>query len=254
MSISPDFENYGGSYLLSQQAAAKYIYGGGNDFIGRHDGQFMIPSNQMDELLNRHPNDPRAWEKQLGIEEYNLGNHPVRVDVYSPQAYNLREPTVDLSGSNDKFTGDGKTSGGYNEAVIDPFPNPNHPGNEHIGQITPINVNLSEHHNTSSAESMPPDRRPQWPSSDPQNLSSGKNPPTGQQQPTGPNLTDIDPPRNPQISGNPIPAGPLGGTNFTQSPATTPAQNVAQDADSLTALPTPTDAQKAAKSVTGGIT
>ena len=165
MNVSPEFDKNGGSYLISQSAADLHIYNPNKELIGRPDGQFMIPSNQMDQLLVKHPNDPRAWEKQLGLNPNSLGEHPLRVDVYSPQQYNLREPTADLSGSNDKFVPDGKTAGGYDEAIINQFPNPTIPGNESVGRVTPVEMNISEKQGASTAiETMPPDRRADWPS------------------------------------------------------------------------------------------
>ena len=63
--VSSDFEKYGGSYLISNSNYEDYIEG--RNEIGRPDGQFMIPSNQMDELLANYPDNPREWESQLGF-------------------------------------------------------------------------------------------------------------------------------------------------------------------------------------------
>ena len=92
--ISSDFEKYGGSYLISDKNYEKYI--NGVDNIGRPDGQFMAPKNQMDDLLQNHPNNPREWERQLGLEKNSLGDSNIRrVDVYNPQDYNPRLPSSD---------------------------------------------------------------------------------------------------------------------------------------------------------------
>ena len=134
---SGDFTKYGGSYLLSNQQYETYVVD--HEYIGRPDGQFMIPSNQMDELLQNYPNDPREWERQLGLNENSLGDENIhRVDVYHPQDYEPRMPTPDLSGSNEKFLeGTGKTPGGQDECVSNPFPNPEyHP---EVGKITTTN-------------------------------------------------------------------------------------------------------------------
>ena len=113
--VSQNFEENGGSYLLSDKNYEEHIEG--QDNIGRPDGQFMVPSNQMDDLLHNHPNDPREWERQLGLRENSLGDENIhRVDVYHPQDYEPRLPTSDLSGANDKFLeGQGKTPGGQEE-------------------------------------------------------------------------------------------------------------------------------------------
>lgn len=138
MNISNDFNQYGGSYLLSNDAYEDYVQG--RDVIGRPDGQFMIPTNQMDELTKSYPNNPREWEKQLGLNEGSLGNERIRrVDVYNPQDYNPRLPTSDLSGANNKFLeGKGKVPGGQDECVIDQFPNPEK--NQSVGKISRVDV------------------------------------------------------------------------------------------------------------------
>ncbi len=133
--VSSDFEEYGASYLISEENYERYI--AGREEIGRPDGQFVIPSNQMDSLLEEYPDDPREWERQLGLDEGSLGDSNIRrVDVYSPEEYNLREPTEDMSGANDQFLGTGETPGGQNEAVIDQFENPEE--NSEVGSISTL--------------------------------------------------------------------------------------------------------------------
>ena len=128
--ISNNFNN-GASFLISQKGYDRWI--ANEDMIGRPDGQFCSPSNEMDNLLNDYPNNPREWENKLGLDEGSLGDNPKRVDINNPYDYNLREPTADMSGSNDKFTGTGETIGGVSEGVIDRFPNPEK--NKDIGEI-----------------------------------------------------------------------------------------------------------------------
>ena len=90
----------------------------------------------MDDLIESTGGDPRQLESELGLEEGSLGETPVRVDVNNPGQFNLREPSPELSGSNDLYIGDGTTPGGQSEAVIDPFPNPEY--NPDVGQITDV--------------------------------------------------------------------------------------------------------------------
>lgn len=134
--ISPDFEKHGGSYLLSDENYEKYVNGLNN--IGRADGQFMIPSNQMDDLLKNHTDNPREWERQLGLNDNSLGDSIIhRVDVYNPQDYEPRFPTSELSGINDRFLeGRGKVPGGQDECVINQFPNPEN--NPDVGKISEV--------------------------------------------------------------------------------------------------------------------
>lgn len=143
--VSRDFEFHGGSYLISDKNYAQYIEGA--ESIGRPDGQFMIPANQMNELLAKHSDEPREWERQLGLEKGSLGDSNIhRVDVYNPQDYNPRLPTEDMSGANDKFIPGGKTPGGQDECVINQFPNPEN--NPSVGKITTIDNGISDTQNT----------------------------------------------------------------------------------------------------------
>ena len=120
--VSSDF-NSGASYLISEENYYRYIQG--NTTIGRPDGQFVAPYNQMDDLLIRANGDVSVMEEALGLDPGSLGSNPQRVNIYNPQDYNLRLPTADMSGSNSNFIEGGTTSGGVSEGVIDPFPNPN---------------------------------------------------------------------------------------------------------------------------------
>lgn len=134
--VADDFNKYGGSYLLSSNNYEDYVQG--HNFIGRPDGQFITPSNQIDDMLNKYPDNPREWERQLGLNEGSLGDEKIRrVDVYNPQDYEPRLPTSDLSGANDKFLeGQGKVPGGQDECVINQFPNPDN--NPRVGKISEV--------------------------------------------------------------------------------------------------------------------
>lgn len=239
MSISNDFLNNGGSYLISETNARDYIYKNDPSLIGRPDGQFMIPTNQMDELLEKHPNDPRAWEKQLGLSEGSLGEYPLRVDIYSPQQHNLREPTSDLSGSNDKFVPDGKTAGGYDEAIINQFPNPTLSGNENVGKVTPVKISLSKKQEaTISAEIIPPDRRAAWPSNSVNKKISG------------PELQDIPPIPSPKTADQPS-LGPENPSKITSVENSDMLKNLSGNKDPGTTLEN--KAVSAANKAAGGM-
>ena len=140
MDTSKDFRQQGASYLISKENYGRYVYG--RDQIGRPDGQFCIPSNQMDELINDYPDNPKEWENQLGLERGSLGDDDIRrVDVYEPQSYNLRPPSEEMSGVNEHYLGTGKVPGGQDEAVIDQFPNPEN--NPEVGEITTLSPTKS---------------------------------------------------------------------------------------------------------------
>lgn len=151
-SVSAYFGQHGGSYLIGDDNYSRFV--SGHNDIGRPDGQFMIPSNQMDELLTNYSNDPREWERQLGLWEGSLGNEDIRrVDVYNPHDYEPRLPTSDLSGSNEKFIPGGKTPGGQDECVINQFPNPEN--NPTVGKITTLDNSLSDARNTNYISATP---------------------------------------------------------------------------------------------------
>lgn len=128
--ISSDFKN-GASWLMSEENY--YLYAYGQDIIGRPDGQFVAPNNQIDDLMNKYPNQPREWENALGLDKGSLGDNPYRINVYEPEKFNLRETNINMSGSNDKFIPGGKTTGGIDESVIEPIPNPEK--NPEVGNI-----------------------------------------------------------------------------------------------------------------------
>lgn len=141
--MSNDFEN-GGSWLLSEKNYDRYIRN--QDFVGRIDGQFVAPSNQINDLLDKYPNNPREWEKALGLNKDSLGENPYRVDVFEPHKFGLREPSSDMSGANDKFIpGAGKTSGGIDEGVINPIPNPEK--NPYVGKVQSTSEYYKEKNN-----------------------------------------------------------------------------------------------------------
>ena len=144
--LSSDFKN-GGSYLLSQDAYDRYV--ADREFIGRPDGQFVTPTNQMDDMLKEANGDIHYMENKLGLPDGRLGDNPVRIDIYQPEDYNLRMPDSSMSGTNENFLpGKGKTSGGMSEGVIDQIPNPEN--NPTVGKISFVNngidnTNMSSH-------------------------------------------------------------------------------------------------------------
>ena len=119
--VSKDFKN-GASFLITKKDYLRFI--AGKKKVGRVDGQFVIPKKDMDNLLKKSNGDIAQIEKALGIPEGNWQDKGglVRVDIPNPEDYNLRLPTANMSGANEKFELGGKTSGGIPEGVIDQVP------------------------------------------------------------------------------------------------------------------------------------
>ena len=122
--VSKDFKD-GASFLITKKDYLRFIVGKKN--VGRVDGQFVIPKKEMDNLLKKTNGDIVQIERALGIPEGNWQDKGglIRVDIPNPQDYNLRLPTANMSGANEKFELGGKTSGGIPEGVIDQVPKMN---------------------------------------------------------------------------------------------------------------------------------
>lgn len=109
----------GASYLVPKPALDKY----GRTMVGRPDGQFIIPSSEMDDLLRAADGDISKIEDALGIPQGSWqGQELIRIDIPKPSNHNLRMTTGAESGANDLFIEGGFTPGGQSEAIIDPIP------------------------------------------------------------------------------------------------------------------------------------
>ncbi|OAB78723.1 hypothetical protein ULVI_09075 [Cochleicola gelatinilyticus] len=119
--VHKDFKT-GASYLVTGDAYEKFIKNAKK--IGRPDGQFVAPSNHIDNLLTDSAGDISKIEKALGIPNGGWQNKGGvhRIDIPNPQKYNLRAPNSDMSGANELFVPRGVTSGGIPEAVINQVP------------------------------------------------------------------------------------------------------------------------------------
>ena len=88
---------------------------------GQVDGtSFEMTRSQADELLAATNGDPRALERALGLPEGQLdGNTLMRVDFDAPADLDLRMPSGNEAGANDKWIPGGRLPDGAAEAVID---------------------------------------------------------------------------------------------------------------------------------------
>ncbi len=87
--VSEKFDS-GASYLISQERYKYYICEeGGTGLIGRPDGQFVAPINEMDDVLLQADNAPRIMEELSGLEEGSCG------DAEEPGSRRSDQPVVD---------------------------------------------------------------------------------------------------------------------------------------------------------------
>jgi hypothetical protein len=88
--------------------------------IAQRDGtSFVMPKSEADALIEAAHGDPRAIEKALGLVDGFLdSNNIVRIDIGHHDQYDLRIPSGNEAGANDKWTPGGKLPNGASEAVI----------------------------------------------------------------------------------------------------------------------------------------
>ncbi len=89
--------------------------------IAQRDGtSFVMPKNEVDDLIAKTGGDPRAMERELGLPDgFFDTNQVVRVDVDNPRDFGLRMPSGNEAGANDQWLPGGLLPNGVSEAVID---------------------------------------------------------------------------------------------------------------------------------------
>jgi hypothetical protein len=89
--------------------------------ISQRDGtSFVMPRHEADALVEATAGNPRALERSLGLPEgFFDDDRIVRVDIPNPQDYNLRVPSGNEAGANDRWIPGGVLPDGTSEAVID---------------------------------------------------------------------------------------------------------------------------------------
>ena len=119
--VHKDFKS-GASFLMTGDAYD--FFGRGKSHLGRPDGQFVAPTNQINDLLKKSKGDISVIEKGLGIPSGEWANKGglYKIDIPKPSEHNLRLPTSNLSGANELFIPGGTTSGGIAEAVVNQVP------------------------------------------------------------------------------------------------------------------------------------
>ena len=96
--------------------------------LGRQDGLFVLPKNEMDKMLARTGDNIAKIEKELGIPAGNWMRNTIedskpqsviRIDINANQISNLRIPNGNEIGANSMWIPGGYTINGVSEAVID---------------------------------------------------------------------------------------------------------------------------------------
>ena len=107
------FKN-GASRLMTQDNLDAYG-------IAQRDGtSFIAPNHEIDEIIAKAAGDKKALEKALGFPDGFLDKETmVRIDIPSPQGFNLRIPTGNEAGANALWIPGGKLPNGNLEGVID---------------------------------------------------------------------------------------------------------------------------------------
>lgn len=108
----------GAAYILSKKTYDRFYKN--EDKLGWTDGtQFVLPKNEVDNVLNNAGGDLAKLEKELG---YNIGSLEngdyIIMYVNNPKKYNISLPSGNEMGANDNWIPGGYTSGGIPEAVV----------------------------------------------------------------------------------------------------------------------------------------
>ncbi|MCX2803412.1 RHS repeat-associated core domain-containing protein, partial [Microbulbifer thermotolerans] len=110
----------GASYLVPEDILDRF----GRDVLGCPDNtQFVMSSNEMNDLLRKANGDISYLENELGIPKGAWeGRTLKRIDIPNPTALNLRMPSGNEFGANEEWLAGGYLPTGYSEAVIDRIP------------------------------------------------------------------------------------------------------------------------------------
>ena len=119
--LSPEFvqqhlERFDGGVTRFMTSESLEIFG-----IGQRDGTtFVFPRNELDNLMAATGGDMCRLEQALGLPDGYFDTYEVvRVDIADPRDYNLRVPSGNEAGANDRWLPGGYLPEGMPEAVID---------------------------------------------------------------------------------------------------------------------------------------
>jgi len=110
------------SYLVTGQTYNGFIKGQAS--VGRPDGLFISTAGPIDDVLLKAGGNVSIIEEELGIPNgaWQDKGGIYRIDIQSPESFNLRIPNGSEAGANVLWEPGGYTSGGEIEAVTDAIP------------------------------------------------------------------------------------------------------------------------------------
>jgi hypothetical protein len=110
----------GASDLVPKDVLDRY----GRDLVGRPDNaQFVLSKTELDNLVAKSGGNIAEMEKALGIPSGQWqGREMVRIDIPDPKGSNVRLPSGNEAGANEKWLPGGKTPEGYSEAIVNQVP------------------------------------------------------------------------------------------------------------------------------------
>jgi len=109
----------GASYFTPKWALDAF----GRDPVGRGDGQFVMATQQVNEMLFRTNGDMGMIETELGIPGGTWqGQEMVVIQIADPKSVNLRIPSGNEEGANELWLAGGQLPTGHDEGVTDSIP------------------------------------------------------------------------------------------------------------------------------------
>ncbi|GAA6171761.1 RHS repeat-associated core domain-containing protein [Colwellia sp. KU-HH00111] len=109
----------GASYFAPKWALDAF----GRDPVGRDDGQFVMATKQVNEMLSRTNGDMGMIETELGIPGGTWqGQEMVVIEIADPKSVNLRIPSGNEEGANELWLAGGQLPTGHDEGVTDSIP------------------------------------------------------------------------------------------------------------------------------------
>jgi len=109
----------GASYLTTKDILDRF----GRKLLGRQDGQFVMPTKELNKLIDKKGVTIADIEKELGIPASAWkGKVLVKIDIAQPEKLNLRIPKGNEAGANELWIPGGKLPTGYTEGVVNQIP------------------------------------------------------------------------------------------------------------------------------------
>lgn len=109
----------GASYFAPKWALDAF----GRDPVGRDDGQFVMTTKQVNEILLRTGGDMEMIETELGIPTGTWkGQEMVIIEIEDPKSADLRIPSGNEEGANELWLVGGQLPTGHDEGVTDSIP------------------------------------------------------------------------------------------------------------------------------------